>query len=147
MQAARRSSATIPSQWSLIRRPLVVPKPDPGARSLRQSVKELEQKRLNEARQQLQETIARFQLMPAALEDDKSSNVDPHALEMLQQVLDQTENQQAQGHLVIHVQQLGNLVNSEDNVVLEDQDEIVIPRRPSVGERARPRLQSQRDRL
>jgi protein involved in polysaccharide export with SLBB domain len=103
----------------------------PGAIFLRQSVKEIEQKRLNEARQQLQEAIARYQLMPAALEDDKSSNVDPHALEMLQQVLDQTESQQAQGRLVIRMQPIGDLVNSEDNVVLEDQDEIVIPRRPS----------------
>lgn len=29
------------------------------------------------------------------------------------------------------MQPIGDLVNSEDNVVLEDQDEIVIPRRPS----------------
>ena len=76
----------------------------PGAIFIRQSVKELEQKRLNEARQQLQEAIARYQLMPAALEEDKSSNVDPHALEMLQKVLEETESQQAQGRLVIHLQ-------------------------------------------
>ena len=103
----------------------------PGAIFLRQSVKEMEQKRLNEARQQLQEAIARYQLTPAALEEDKNSNTDPHALEMLQQVLDQTNSQQAQGRLVIHLQPLGELASSDDNVVLEDQDEIIIPRRPS----------------
>jgi len=102
-----------------------------GAIFIRQSVKEIEQKRLNEARQQLQEAIARYQLMPAALEEDHSSNLDPHALVMLQQVLDQTESQQAQGRLVIHLEAFGELATSDDNVVLEDQDEIMIPRRPA----------------
>lgn len=103
----------------------------PGAIFIRQSVKELEQKRLNEARQQLQEAVARYQLMPASLEDDKNPNTDPHALEMLQKVLAETESEQAQGRLVIHLRPEGELAESGDNVVMEDQDEIMIPRRPS----------------
>ncbi|HKV55975.1 MAG TPA: SLBB domain-containing protein [Candidatus Binataceae bacterium] len=101
-----------------------------GAVFIRQSIKQLEQKRLDQARQQLQQAVARAELRPASLDEDKS-NTDPKALEMLQRTLAQTENQQAQGRLVIHLRPFDQLAASPDNVVLEDQDEIMIPRRPA----------------
>jgi protein involved in polysaccharide export with SLBB domain len=45
-------------------------------------------------------------------------------------VLTETEGQQAQGRLVIHMHPLNELANSPDNVVLVDQDQVTIPRRP-----------------
>jgi hypothetical protein len=103
----------------------------PGAIFIRQSVKELEQKRLDEAHQQLEQAIARYELRPASLEDDKSSNLDPKALESLQKMLEQSQTQQAQGRMVIRLRPLDQLAQSQDNIVLEDQDELTIPRRPS----------------
>jgi len=45
-------------------------------------------------------------------------------------VLTETEGQQAQGRLVIHMHPLNELANSPDNVMLVDQDQVTIPRRP-----------------
>jgi protein involved in polysaccharide export with SLBB domain len=103
----------------------------PGAIFIRQSVKELEQKRLDDARQQLEQALARYELTPASMEDGKNSNLDPKAIESLQKMLEQSQTQQAQGRLVIHLRPLDQLAQSQDDIVLEDQDELTIPRRPS----------------
>jgi protein involved in polysaccharide export with SLBB domain len=102
----------------------------PGAVFIRQSIKELEQKRLDEARQHLQNAIARYELKPAALDEDKE-NTDPKSFEMMEKMLEQSQSQQAQGRLVIRLRPLDQLASSQDNIVLEDQDEILIPRRPA----------------
>jgi protein involved in polysaccharide export with SLBB domain len=107
----------------------------PGAIFVRQSIKQIEQKRLDEARQQLQEAIARYELQPAGLDQDQNqaqnSKVDPTSMIMLQKVLDQSQSHQAQGRLVIHLRPLDQLAQSEDNIVLEDQDQVLVPQRPS----------------
>ena len=54
----------------------------------------------------------------------------PQTLNSLERVLTETEGQQAQGRLVIHMHPLNELANSPDNVVLVDQDQVTIPRRP-----------------
>ncbi|MGC2302743.1 SLBB domain-containing protein [Candidatus Binatus sp.] len=110
----------------------------PATVLIRQSIKELQQKRLDEARARLQQSIVRIQMNPgtmnqlAATQNPQSQNpaTSPQTLAALQQVLTETEGQQAQGRLVIHMHPLNELANSPDNVVLVDQDQVTIPRRP-----------------
>ncbi|HUY27905.1 MAG TPA: SLBB domain-containing protein [Candidatus Binataceae bacterium] len=109
----------------------------PAAILIRQSVKQLQQARLDQARGRLREAIARAQLTPsvasvAASASPTSQPSDQSAgLTMLQQVLSESEGQQAQGRLVIHLRPLDELASSPDNIVMIDQDVLTIPRRPS----------------
>ena len=110
----------------------------PATVLIRQSIKELQQKRLDEARERLQQSIVRIQMNPgtmnqlAAAQNPQSQNpaTSPTTLAALERVLTETEGQQAQGRLVIHMHPLNELANSPDNVMLVDQDQVTIPRRP-----------------
>jgi protein involved in polysaccharide export with SLBB domain len=113
----------------------------PATVLIRQSIKELQQKRLDEARHRLQESIVRIQMNPSAMNSlgamagQQQPNQNPAnsagTLDTLQRVLTETEGQQAQGRLVIHMHPLDELANSPDNVVMIDQDQLTIPRRPA----------------
>jgi protein involved in polysaccharide export with SLBB domain len=105
----------------------------PAAILIRQSVKELQQERLDQARGRLREAIARAQITPtvASAASPGQTNENSQGLTMLQQVLQQSEGQQAQGRLVIHLKPLDELANSPDNIAMIDQDVLTIPRRPS----------------
>ena len=109
----------------------------PATVLIRQSIKELQQKRLDEARERLQASIVRIQMNPgamnqltAATQNTQNPATSPQTLNSLERVLTETEGQQAQGRLVIHMHPLNELANSPDNVVLVDQDQVTIPRRP-----------------
>jgi len=110
----------------------------PATVLIRQSIKELQQKRLDEARERLQASIARIQMNPSAINQlaaaqnpqNQNPATSPQTLNTLQHVLTETEGQQAQGRLVIHMHPLNELANSPDNVVMVDQDQVTIPRRP-----------------
>ncbi|HXM89795.1 MAG TPA: SLBB domain-containing protein, partial [Candidatus Acidoferrum sp.] len=108
----------------------------PATVLIRQSIKELQQKRLNEARARLQQSIVRIQANPGTMnqlaqsQGNQNPATSPQTLDMLERVLTETEGQQAQGRLVVHMHPLNELANSPDNVVLVDQDQITIPRRP-----------------
>ena len=110
----------------------------PATVLIRQSIKELQQKRLDEARERLQQSIMRIQMNPgtmnqlAAAQNPQNQNpaTSPTTLNALEHVLTETEGQQAQGRLVIHMHPLNELANSPDNVMLVDQDQVTIPRRP-----------------
>jgi polysaccharide export outer membrane protein len=110
----------------------------PATVLIRQSIKELQQKRLDEARERLQASIVRIQMNPgtmnqlASTQNPQSQNpaTSSQTLNSLERVLTETEGQQAQGRLVIHMHPLNELANSPDNVVLVDQDQVAIPRRP-----------------
>ena len=112
----------------------------PATVLIRQSIKELQQKRLDEARERLQQSIVRIQMNPSTMnqmaadgqQPGSSQNpaTSPATLNALERVLTETEGQQAQGRLVIHMHPLNELANSPDNVVLVDQDQVTIPRRP-----------------
>jgi polysaccharide export outer membrane protein len=109
----------------------------PAAILIRQSVKQLQQARLDQARGRLREAVARAQLTPTAASATApppapgQTNENSSGLMMLQQVLMQSEGQQAQGRLVIHLRPLDELANSPDNIAMVDQDILTIPRRPS----------------
>ncbi len=108
----------------------------PATVLIRQSIKELQQKRLDEARARLQQSIMRIQMNPGTLNQAAQSQgnqnpaTSPQTLNALERVLTETEGQQAQGRLVIHMHPLNELANSPDNVVLVDQDQVTVPRRP-----------------
>ena len=113
----------------------------PATVLIRQSIKELQQKRLDEARERLQQSIARIQMNPGTMSQlsqvaggpvaAQNPATSPTTLNALEHVLTNTEGQQAQGRLVIHMHPLNELANSPDNVVLVDQDQLTIPRRPA----------------
>ena len=110
----------------------------PATVLIRASIKELQQKRLDEARERLQASIVRIQMNPGTLNQltatqnpqNQNPATSPQTLNSLERVLTETEGQQAQGRLVIHMHPLNELANSPDNVVLVDQDQVTIPRRP-----------------
>jgi protein involved in polysaccharide export with SLBB domain len=110
----------------------------PATVLIRHSIKELQQKRLDEARERLQQSIVRIQMNPgtmnqlAATQSPQNQNpaTSPQTLNALERVLTETEGQQAQGRLVVHMHPLNELANSPDNVVMVDQDQVTIPRRP-----------------
>src|SRR5258708_6932916 len=110
----------------------------PATVLIRASIKDLQQKRLEEARERLQQSIVRIQMNPGtmnqltAAQNPQNQNPanSPQTLNALERVLTETEGQQAQGRLVIHMHPLNELANSPDNVVLVDQDQVTIPRRP-----------------
>jgi polysaccharide export outer membrane protein len=102
----------------------------PATVFIRRSIKQLEQTSLDESRARLRKQIAQVQLMPKQVgETDESRNA--QALGGLEQVLEQSEGEGASGRMVVHLRPLDELTTSQDNVLLEDQDQIVIPRRPS----------------
>jgi protein involved in polysaccharide export with SLBB domain len=106
----------------------------PAAVLIRQSVKEMQQARLNQARTRLQEAILRAKMNPgtsATLSQTPDNSGNDATLTMLQQVLSQSESQQAQGRLVVHLKPLDELVNTPDNIAMVDQDILTIPRRPA----------------
>ncbi len=109
----------------------------PATVLIRQSIRQLQQKRLDEARARLQQSIVRIQMNPGTMNQlaatqnqNQNPATSPQTLNALEHVLSETEGQQAQGRLVIHMHPLNELANSPDNVVLIDQDQITIPRRP-----------------
>ncbi|HTY56199.1 MAG TPA: SLBB domain-containing protein [Candidatus Binataceae bacterium] len=104
----------------------------PGVVFIRQSVRELQQERLDESRKRIQEDVARLQLMPASLSSDNETKAaTSQAMLGLQHVLSETENQQAQGRIVLHLRSLTRLAGSPADIELEDKDEITVPKRPS----------------
>jgi protein involved in polysaccharide export with SLBB domain len=107
----------------------------PATVLIRQSVRRMQQERLDQARLRLKEAIARAQLNPGALTpaslESGGAGANSAALTALERVLGQSEREQAQGRLVIHLKPLDELAGSPDNVVMVDQDSLTIPRRPS----------------
>jgi len=78
--------------------------------------------------------VAQLQLMPVQAGTTSSQNGSDNyskALLSMQNVLTDTQNQQAQGRLMVHLGPVDQLVQSANNVELEDGDQIAIPRRPS----------------
>ena len=107
----------------------------PATVLIRQSVKKLQQQRLDEARGRLRQAIARLQLMPESArgrsDKNQSGQETAMAMAMLEKLLSESESEQAQGRVVIHLRPLDELAKSPDNIVLVDQDVLTIPRRPA----------------
>ncbi len=99
----------------------------PAAVFIRQSVKKVQQKELDEARSRLQEEIARLSMMPTQPGQAAQST---QAVAFMSSVLAQTSARQAVGRVVIHLKPLNELEKSVDNIVLQNKDKLIIPTRP-----------------
>jgi protein involved in polysaccharide export with SLBB domain len=95
---------------------------------IRQSVKQLQDQQLDQARSRLQQDIARLALAP---KQAGQSDTGADTLVALKTVLSQADSQQAVGRMVIHISSISTLERSQDNVVLENADRLVIPTTPA----------------
>ena len=100
----------------------------PAAVFVRESVKTLEQERLDESRRRLESAVAQLALMPAQL---GASDTNKASLEMAQRLLADTKGQQAVGRIVIRLTSLGDLPGSHDDLVLQDGDRFAVPKLPA----------------
>lgn len=101
----------------------------------RQSVQKLEQQRIDEARLRLTQQMAQYTmtlpLMNAQSNQQNGVNGAASGLASMQQLLATASTEQADGRVVVRMSTVEGLANSPDNVVLDDQDSITIPKRPS----------------
>lgn len=100
---------------------------------IRQSTKQAQQKSLDQARAALQAEIARAALTPAEGNQQQQANFQQkaQALTMLTGLLTQSAHERAIGRIVLNIKSLQPVANSPDNMVLEDKDEIMVPKKPS----------------
>jgi polysaccharide export outer membrane protein len=101
-----------------------------GAVLLRKSIREVERKRLDESRIRLQRDFANAQMRALSVAGDKAS-ANANDVSYLQRLLEETQNQQPQGRLVIHLRSAQQLARTEDDVMLEEGDALTVPRRPA----------------
>jgi protein involved in polysaccharide export with SLBB domain len=100
---------------------------------LRQSVKEMQEENLKRGSAQLQTELTRAALMPAENDKQQQPNLQQkaQALAMLKGMITQAGKEQAIGRIVLIIPSLAALPGSNSNVVLEDHDQIIVPRRPT----------------
>jgi protein involved in polysaccharide export with SLBB domain len=103
---------------------------------IRQSVQKLEQDRIDQARTRLSQQMAQYSLTLTTVSAENSSGSSGFGaatagMATLQQLLAAASNEQAEGRVVVHFNSLEQLSGSPEDVVLEDQDKITIPKRPS----------------
>jgi protein involved in polysaccharide export with SLBB domain len=114
----------------------------PAAVLIRESIKQIQQERLDEARARIQQAIIQTQLNPSMFSTASlaavpgggapaQSAAGNDSVAMLQRVLAESESHQAQGRLVIHLKPLNELANTPDNIAMVDQDVLTVPRRPA----------------
>jgi polysaccharide export outer membrane protein len=105
-----------------------------GAVFIRQAVRKVEMRQLAESKARLEQNLAQLQLY-AIQQRSGTASIPPGetagALKFLETVLDQSKNIQAQGRVVLSITPSRSLANSTDDIILENKDELVIPRRPS----------------
>ncbi len=102
----------------------------PATVFVRQSVRQVEQERLDQSRARLKEEIARLGLTPPAPGQGPNAN-NAAALAAMQQALASADSRQAVGRIVMRLTTLQALSGAPDNLPLENRDHIVIPRMPS----------------
>jgi len=95
---------------------------------VRESVQDLEQKELDDSRRRLQADAARLAMMP---KQQSANNNTAQTLEVVQRVLTETQSQQATGRVILHLQSLDRLPSSQDDIVLQQGDKVIVPKRPS----------------
>jgi len=107
----------------------------PAAIFIRKSVKEMQQQSLDQARAELQQQVAMLSTMKGSGGSDQSqsggsSGSLSNSLMMAQQLLAQSESQQAVGRVVIRLSSLDAVGESADHLVLQDDDQLIIPKQP-----------------
>jgi protein involved in polysaccharide export with SLBB domain len=95
---------------------------------IRKSVKDMQEQELAQARTRLQQDLARVALMPKQSGDADRS---VESLAAIKEVLTQTEGQQAMGRVVVHLGNIQQLQGSSSDLVLENDDTLIIPKKPA----------------
>src|SRR5260370_40333505 len=92
----------------------------------------MQQQSLDQARAELQQQVAMLSAMPKGSggSDQSQSGSLSSSLMMAQQLLAQSESQQAVGRMVIRLSSPGAVGESADNLVLQDDDQLIIPKQP-----------------
>jgi protein involved in polysaccharide export with SLBB domain len=103
---------------------------------IRQSVQKLEQQRIDQARTRLSQELAQYSLtLPfagsASSDSSSLSTATAGGMAALQQLLASATTEAAEGRVVVHFDSLERLAGSPEDIVLDDQDSITIPKRPS----------------
>ncbi len=105
----------------------------PAARFIRESVREMQQERLDESLQRL-ETEAKLSAQEFTAEasavDEKTELAAEQA--RIDRLLDTLRSTQASGRMVVRIREPSDLEGKPDDVELADGDSITIPRRPEV---------------
>ncbi len=105
----------------------------PGAKFTRRSVREMQQKRMDEISVKSERDIQQKQASLAAVASSKEEmEATKVALEALQKNIVQLKNLKAEGRIVIHLADVMDSQESAYDIVLEGGDELDIPLRPSV---------------
>jgi polysaccharide biosynthesis/export protein len=101
----------------------------------RSSVQQMEQKDLDEARQRLTNELAQLSIQSSALQTVSSSSTGAQtavagSMASLQQLLATGAGQQADGRVLVHV---NDILNGDENqdIVLQDGDSITVPKQPA----------------
>jgi len=103
----------------------------------RESVRAIEQKRLEEARERLAKEAANVALTQAELASasttasSSAGNATTASMMVLQNVLSASQNQQALGRMVVHISLMNDGKAGSNDLVLEDGDRIDVPVMPS----------------
>lgn len=95
---------------------------------IRASIRKAEQHRFNEARARLSRNLAELQL--TAVQSSTNTAGLPKEIKGLQHLLSEAQGVQVSGRLVISTASGTDQIPPSQNVVLQDKDEIVIPRQP-----------------
>lgn len=104
-----------------------------GAKFTRRSVREMQQKRMDEISIRTERDILQKQSSLAAVASSKEElESTKSALEALQKGVAQLRTLRAEGRMVIRLSETNKLQGSSDDVTLEGGDELEIPLRPSV---------------
>jgi protein involved in polysaccharide export with SLBB domain len=100
----------------------------PGMVFIRQSIQRSEQKEFDAARARLANSLAQLQLTQA---QSTTSSPNPLNVDSLQHLLTQAEGIQVPGRLIIQMNGLQDGLSSSQDVVLENEDRIIVPQKPS----------------
>jgi len=98
----------------------------------RKSVKEIQMKRIKELKDRLQATLLTSSSQEIAASLSPEDIAAQKSLQSnLQQIIKNLDNVEPEGRVVIKVESFEQLANSQYNFILEDGDEIIIPKKPS----------------
>ena len=95
----------------------------------RTAVRQMQEARLSESRARLKHDLVRVSLMPQQTgekESDKAS-----AVAMVEKILQETEGEGVAGRVALNITSLERLSGSPSDLVLQNDDVVVVPRRPS----------------
>ncbi len=97
----------------------------------RESVRAMQRERLAESRKRLKEDLLMVSLMPQPLSESSAPGDKAAALAMVEKLLKESENDTPPGRIALNIASLDLLPGSPSDLVLQNNDVIVVPRKPS----------------